>query len=85
MASGFLRVASATILAGFQLVGCESRVRVPAAAPAANVTHPVNYIPYDLDLVLRLDTKVYRETMGPEPERSLERLWESFGPGPFLS
>ncbi len=59
---------------------CQSEVRRPPAAPPANIVHPIVYLPSDLDLVLRFNVRKYRETMGPEPERSLERLWETFGP-----
>lgn len=64
----------------FALVACGRSVGKPPAAPAANVVHPVVYVPADLDLVLRLDVRRFKETMGPDPELSLKKLWESFGP-----
>ena len=78
------RAAGATLLA-FALICCGRGVGKPPAAPATNVIHPVVYVPADLDLVLRLDVRRYRETMGPDPEASLEKIWESFGPNPAQS
>jgi hypothetical protein len=31
-----------------------------------------------MDLVLRLDVRRYRETMGPNPEQSLAKIWQEF-------
>jgi hypothetical protein len=64
----------------FLTLACQSELRRPPAAPAGNIVHPIVYLPSDLDLVLRLNVGKYRETMGPDPELSIERLWESFGP-----
>jgi hypothetical protein len=36
------------------------------------------YVPADLDLVLRLDLRRYREVVGADSEPSLGRLWSSF-------
>jgi len=65
---------------GFLAFACQSEARRPPAAPTANVVHPVVYLPADLDLVLHLNVQKFRESMGPDPELSLVRLWESFGP-----
>ena len=65
-----------TVLA---LFACERSVGKPPAAPPANVIRPVVYVPADLDLVLRLDVSRFRQTMGVDPEQSLEKMWEAFG------
>ncbi len=64
----------------FVLIACGGSVGKPPAAPAGNIVHPVIYVPADLDLVLRLDVRRFNETMAPDPELSLLKLWESFGP-----
>jgi hypothetical protein len=77
-----------SLVAGVLLLGCIScgqGASRPPAAPPASIAHPVIYVPADLDLVLRLDVHRYKDTMGPEPELSLERIWESFGPSPSES
>jgi len=61
------------------LFACGRSVGKPPAAPPANVIRPVVYVPADLDLVLRLDVSRFRQTMGAEPEQSLEKMWEAFG------
>jgi hypothetical protein len=63
-------------------MSCGRSVSKPPAALVASVVRPVVYIPADLDLVLRLDVGRYRETMGPDPEESLEKIWRSFGASP---
>jgi hypothetical protein len=61
------------------LFACGRSVGKPPAAPVANVVRPVVYVPADLDLVLRLDVSRFRDTMGAEPEQTLEKMWETFG------
>ena len=75
---GWLRILSVVLFAA-ALVDCGRGIEKPPAAPAANVVRPAVYVPADLDLVLRLDVRRYRETMGADPELSLEKIWESFG------
>ncbi len=77
-ASRLFRAACLGTLA-LAVFSCGRSVGKPPAAPAANVVRPVVYIPADLDLVLRLDVKRFRETMGAEPEQTLEKMWETFG------
>ena len=75
-----MRISWATaIIAAFAFVACQREIAKPPAAPASNDSRPVLFIPADLELVLRLDVRRYRETMGPEPEQSLAKLWQSFG------
>ena len=62
--------------------GCGRGISKPPAAPVASVVRPIVYIPADLDLVLRLDVGRYRERMGPEPEQSLQKIWQSFAMNP---
>jgi hypothetical protein len=68
-----------TVFAAFVFAACQRDIAKPPAAPASNDSRPFLFIPADLELVLRLDVRRYRETMGPEPEQSLAKLWQSFG------
>jgi len=73
-------VASGVLLAA-SLLACAREARRPPAAPEHDVTRPVRFVPADVDLVLRLDVRRFREVVGAAPELALERLWEGFGPG----
>jgi hypothetical protein len=52
--------------------------RRPPPAPHVDVTLPVALIPADVDLVLRLDMRRFRDAMGPEPAETLAKLWRGF-------
>ena len=43
-----------------------------------DLSRPVALIPSDVDLVLRLDVRRFRETMAPEPLQTLANIWQGF-------
>jgi hypothetical protein len=60
------------------LCACGSDPRRPPEAPRVDLTRPGALIPSDVDLVLRLDVRHFRETMAPEPLQTLANIWQGF-------
>ena len=74
--SGIVVALAGLLTAG--LCACASKSLGPPEAPRVDLTRPVALIPSDVDLVLRLDVRRFRETMAPEPLQTLANLWQGF-------
>lgn len=60
------------------LQACADEQRRPPVAPRVNLSRPAALVPADVDLVLRLDVRRFRETIGPDWAQTLANLWQGF-------
>jgi hypothetical protein len=58
--------------------GCAAEERRPPVAPSVNLSRPAALIPADVDLVLRLDVRRFRNAMGAEWRQTLANVWHGF-------